>query len=217
MLFCEPHNEAFYQARGWHPFQGEVYAEQPGGKNSLRSDGAICVRFHPQAARRNHRPMRPAVVTPARCAGGLHRRRPDNMSAIIYCDLDDPRRMTIDAPLDTRPAAVPSAPVNGLLDLADPADAAEARAAQCDRHGRHHAGCGGRDLLYRPARHRAARRHRAGVSLRDADADDVGGRDGRRRFLRDQPRDRRRRSRPRGDAGAACRDDRRLRRNLLHR
>ncbi len=29
MLFCEPHNEAFYQARGWHPFQGEVYAEQP--------------------------------------------------------------------------------------------------------------------------------------------------------------------------------------------
>ena len=32
MLFCEPHNEAFYQARGWHPFKGEVYAEQPGGK-----------------------------------------------------------------------------------------------------------------------------------------------------------------------------------------
>jgi len=32
MLFCEPHNEAFYQARGWHPFQGEVYAEQPGGR-----------------------------------------------------------------------------------------------------------------------------------------------------------------------------------------
>ena len=29
MLFCEPHNEAFYQARGWHPFKGEVYAEQP--------------------------------------------------------------------------------------------------------------------------------------------------------------------------------------------
>jgi aminoglycoside 2'-N-acetyltransferase I len=32
MLFCEPHNEAFYQARGWHPFEGEVYAEQPGGR-----------------------------------------------------------------------------------------------------------------------------------------------------------------------------------------
>jgi aminoglycoside 2'-N-acetyltransferase I len=32
MLFCEPHNEAYYQARGWHPFKGEVYAEQPGGR-----------------------------------------------------------------------------------------------------------------------------------------------------------------------------------------
>jgi aminoglycoside 2'-N-acetyltransferase I len=32
MLFCEPHNEAFYQTRGWHPFQGEVYAEQPQGR-----------------------------------------------------------------------------------------------------------------------------------------------------------------------------------------
>ncbi|QDW36520.1 GNAT family N-acetyltransferase [Bradyrhizobium sp. KBS0727] len=32
MLFCEPHNEAFYQARGWHRFEGEVYAEQPEGR-----------------------------------------------------------------------------------------------------------------------------------------------------------------------------------------
>ena len=32
MLFCEPHNFAFYQARGWHPFTGEVYCEQPGGR-----------------------------------------------------------------------------------------------------------------------------------------------------------------------------------------
>ena len=32
LLVCEPHNEAFYQARGWHPFKGEVYAEQPEGK-----------------------------------------------------------------------------------------------------------------------------------------------------------------------------------------
>ena len=32
MLFCEPHNQAFYEARGWHPFKGEVYAEQPNGK-----------------------------------------------------------------------------------------------------------------------------------------------------------------------------------------
>jgi aminoglycoside 2'-N-acetyltransferase I len=32
LLFCEPHNFAFYQSRGWHPFTGDVYAEQPGGK-----------------------------------------------------------------------------------------------------------------------------------------------------------------------------------------
>ena len=32
LLFCEPHNFAFYQSRGWHPFTGEIYAEQPGGR-----------------------------------------------------------------------------------------------------------------------------------------------------------------------------------------
>ena len=32
MLFCEPDKFAFYQARGWHPFTGEVYAEQPEGR-----------------------------------------------------------------------------------------------------------------------------------------------------------------------------------------
>ena len=32
MLFCEPHNFAFYQSRGWHPFSGEIYAEQPEGR-----------------------------------------------------------------------------------------------------------------------------------------------------------------------------------------
>lgn len=32
LLFCEPHNEAFYQARGWHRFAGDVYAEQPAGR-----------------------------------------------------------------------------------------------------------------------------------------------------------------------------------------
>jgi aminoglycoside 2'-N-acetyltransferase I len=32
LLFCEPHNFAFYQARNWHPFTGEVYAEQPEGR-----------------------------------------------------------------------------------------------------------------------------------------------------------------------------------------
>jgi predicted acetyltransferase len=28
LLFCEPHNFAFYQSRGWHAFAGEIYAEQ---------------------------------------------------------------------------------------------------------------------------------------------------------------------------------------------
>jgi GNAT superfamily N-acetyltransferase len=32
VLFCEPHNYAFYQARNWHPFTGEVYCEQPEGR-----------------------------------------------------------------------------------------------------------------------------------------------------------------------------------------
>lgn len=32
MLFCEEHNFAFYQARGWHPFTGEVYCEQESGR-----------------------------------------------------------------------------------------------------------------------------------------------------------------------------------------
>ena len=29
ILFCEPHNEAFYEARGWHRFTGDVWCEQP--------------------------------------------------------------------------------------------------------------------------------------------------------------------------------------------
>ena len=32
VLFCEPHNFEFYQSRGWQPFTGTIYAEQPGGK-----------------------------------------------------------------------------------------------------------------------------------------------------------------------------------------
>ena len=32
LLFCEPHNVAFYQARNWHPFTGEVFCEQPSGR-----------------------------------------------------------------------------------------------------------------------------------------------------------------------------------------
>jgi aminoglycoside 2'-N-acetyltransferase I len=29
LLFCEPYRAPFYIARGWKPFEGEVYAEQP--------------------------------------------------------------------------------------------------------------------------------------------------------------------------------------------
>ena len=32
LLFCEPHTAAFYVNRGWKPFEGEIYAEQPGGR-----------------------------------------------------------------------------------------------------------------------------------------------------------------------------------------
>ena len=32
LLFCEPHNSAFYQSRGWQPFTGDIYTEQPDGK-----------------------------------------------------------------------------------------------------------------------------------------------------------------------------------------
>src|SRR6185437_16549771 len=32
LLFCEPKNFDFYQSRGWHPFAGNIYAEQPGGR-----------------------------------------------------------------------------------------------------------------------------------------------------------------------------------------
>ncbi|WP_298261558.1 GNAT family N-acetyltransferase [Bradyrhizobium sp.] len=32
LLFCEPHNFEFYSSRGWQPFGGTVFAEQPEGK-----------------------------------------------------------------------------------------------------------------------------------------------------------------------------------------
>jgi len=32
LLFCEPHNAPFYMGRGWKPFDGEIYAEQPQGR-----------------------------------------------------------------------------------------------------------------------------------------------------------------------------------------
>lgn len=30
MLVCQPHNEAFYEKRGWHRFGGELFVEQKG-------------------------------------------------------------------------------------------------------------------------------------------------------------------------------------------
>ena len=53
-------------------------------------------------------------------------------------------------------------------------------------------GRAGRDLFRRQARHRSARRRRAGLSRRDADADDVGRRHGRRHVVGDRARARRR-------------------------
>jgi GNAT superfamily N-acetyltransferase len=32
LLFCEPHNTPFYAGRGWKPFEGDIYAEQPEGR-----------------------------------------------------------------------------------------------------------------------------------------------------------------------------------------
>ena len=32
ILFCEPHNVAFYEARKWRAFTGDIYCEQPEGR-----------------------------------------------------------------------------------------------------------------------------------------------------------------------------------------
>ena len=32
LLFCEPHTAPFYVGRGWKPFDGEIYVEQPAGR-----------------------------------------------------------------------------------------------------------------------------------------------------------------------------------------
>ncbi|WP_244434763.1 GNAT family N-acetyltransferase [Afipia sp. P52-10] len=32
VLFCEPHNHAFYRNLGWHEFGGAVFCEQPQGR-----------------------------------------------------------------------------------------------------------------------------------------------------------------------------------------
>ena len=91
---------------------------------------------------------------------------------------------------------------------ADPAHAVVAGMAERDRAlSRHLRGDRG-DLLYRPARRRVAGGDGAGVPVRDPDHDDVGRRDGRRRGVGDRACARRRRHRPRLDAGGACAADR---------
>jgi aminoglycoside 2'-N-acetyltransferase I len=37
LLFCEAHNFAFYQKRGWQQFEGTVFMEQPSGRTRLTS------------------------------------------------------------------------------------------------------------------------------------------------------------------------------------
>ena len=32
LLVCEPHNQPFYEARGWQTFAGELYCEQSTGR-----------------------------------------------------------------------------------------------------------------------------------------------------------------------------------------
>lgn len=44
LLFCEPHNVGFYAGRGWKPFAGEVWAEQPGGR--VRFDVMLPMVFY---------------------------------------------------------------------------------------------------------------------------------------------------------------------------
>src|SRR5436305_12441470 len=44
LLLCEPHNFAFYQARGWHPFEGEIWVEQPQGR--IRFEAMSPFIFH---------------------------------------------------------------------------------------------------------------------------------------------------------------------------
>jgi predicted acetyltransferase len=44
LLLCEPHNSAFYRSRGWHPFEGEVWVEQPEGR--IRFEAMSPLIFH---------------------------------------------------------------------------------------------------------------------------------------------------------------------------
>ncbi len=67
LLFCEPHNFAFYQSRGWHPFTGEIYAEQPDGK--IRFEAMAPFVFDLKRARRGKAPSTYAACRGDPCTG----------------------------------------------------------------------------------------------------------------------------------------------------
>jgi aminoglycoside 2'-N-acetyltransferase I len=45
LLFCEPHNAPFFVGRGWMPFEGEIYAEQPQGRIRFDAVGAYAYQL----------------------------------------------------------------------------------------------------------------------------------------------------------------------------
>jgi aminoglycoside 2'-N-acetyltransferase I len=51
LLFCEPYRAPFYIARGWKPFEGEIYAEQP-DKGRIRFDILVPLVFDVRRALR---------------------------------------------------------------------------------------------------------------------------------------------------------------------
>ena len=44
LLFCEPHHAPFYTGRGWKPFDGEIWCEQPQGR--IRFEATAPYVFH---------------------------------------------------------------------------------------------------------------------------------------------------------------------------
>ena len=51
LLFCEPHNFAFYRNLGWHRFEGDVFVEQPQGR--IRFEAMTPFVYHLRLAPRD--------------------------------------------------------------------------------------------------------------------------------------------------------------------
>lgn len=50
LLFCEPHNVPFYMGRGWKPFDGEIYVDQPRtGRVRFEAIAPYCYDFRGRA------------------------------------------------------------------------------------------------------------------------------------------------------------------------